>query len=288
MSLDEHVDVVVVGFGVSGAAAALAAAEADARVLVLDQRVPVEGRRVASGADRSRDELRAGLRAAARAAGVEVRAQSRVHELVMDAGQVCGVGYATLPAGGAAAARHRWLQRVGDRVPAFAAPVLARAAETVWRAGFRVGEISCSSVVLALHPRHWEFVGPAMWAAARVGSGAGVSMEAARRRRADTVPSTAVCVWSTPELTVRTWCALREPASSAAVQQAELHVDEMTGAVLVSEGRPVPGLYSAIRTRHTGPSDQRTCAEVIVGRRAGLGAVGTRARHAWTGLRFAV
>ncbi|RAY16996.1 hypothetical protein DPM19_02190 [Actinomadura craniellae] len=283
MSLNGRVDVVVIGFGVAGAAAALAAAAADARVLVLDQGVPAERRLLASRAARSRDALRTGLRAAALAAGVEVRAQFRVHELVVDAGQVSGVGYATLPPRGIAAAGHRWLQRAGDRAPAGIAPVLTRAADAVWQSVLVVGEVGCSSVVLALDPRHWEFVGPAMWTAARTGLGGGVPAAPAWPRPLRAVPATETGAGPTPELAVRTWCAARETPAFTAAGQTELRVDETTGAVLVGDDQPVPGLYSAVQPHRAG-ADSEPGAVLAAGKRAGLGAL-AMARHARVALR---
>jgi hypothetical protein len=271
MSPNEHADVLVIGFGVAGAVAALAAVDADARVLVLDQSVPADRGFAASRGVRSRDALRAGLRAAARAAGVEVRTQCRVHELVVDAGQVCGVGYAALPARGPATAGHRWIQRMSALAPARVAPVLTRAAEEVWRSAFTVGEISCSSVVLALDPRHWEFVGSAMWAASRARHGLGAQPPAPRPRRLHAVPADGVIIPPTPELAVRTWCALHDEAAAAA-PQAELRVDDATGAVYVSDDQPVPGLYSAVGTRRTGAADRDSGAVLTAGRRAGQSA----------------
>lgn len=242
MSLNSHVDVVIVGFGVLGAAAALITAETGARVLALDRNVRTGHRPLSSRAARSRDALRAELRAAAVDAGVEVRAQCRVHELAVAAGRVVGVGYATLPAEGRAAARYRRLQAMSDRAPARLAPALARAADAVWPSVFRVEEVGCSTVVLALHPRHWEFVGTAVWAAAHA------------RRRAQSVPAEARPAEArpTPELAVRMWCATHEPVAPGMDRQGELCVDEGTGRVLVGGGHAVAGLFSAVRTHRTG------------------------------------
>lgn len=240
MSLDGHADVVVIGFGVAGAAAALAAADCHRRVLVLDQSVPTDRRFGRSRSDRARASLRARLRAKARAAGVEVHAQCRVHELVVDAGRVSGVGFATLPSQGVATTGHRWLQKTSALAPASAASLLTRAAEAMWRSRFRVGEISCSSVVLALDPRHWEFVGPAMWSAAPAPAGA---------RPPVTVPVAGADASPSPELTVRRWCASCAATPLVPEHQQELEVDESTGAVMLADGRTLPGLYSAVGSR---------------------------------------
>ncbi|OLT21643.1 hypothetical protein BJF79_15320 [Actinomadura sp. CNU-125] len=62
MSLNSHVDVVIIGFGVLGAAAALVTAGTGARVLALDRNVRTGHRPFSSRAARSRDDLRAELR----------------------------------------------------------------------------------------------------------------------------------------------------------------------------------------------------------------------------------
>jgi hypothetical protein len=277
MALDGHADVVVVGFGVAGAAAALAAAYADARVLVLDWSVPSERGFGASRAARSRAAVRTGLQAAARAAGVEVREQCRVHELQVDAGKVCGVGYATVPSNSTGATGHRWLRGMAGRAPAGLAPTFTRAAEAVWRSVFRVGETSCSSVVLALDPRHWEFVGPAMWSAVRGRPAVAASPTPTPTRRLRVIPWTGEVAVQTPELAVRTWCASRDSydpleTSGAVARQGELCVDEATGSVLLSGDEPLPGLYSAVVPRHSHAADPG--AALRAGRRAGQGAAG--------------
>ncbi|MFC5746339.1 FAD-binding protein [Actinomadura rugatobispora] len=238
MPLPRNADVVVVGFGVAGAAAALAAARAGARVTVLDRGVPTARPLALSRSARSRRALRSGLQRAALAAGVAVHPRCHVHELMMDAGRVCGVGYAAPPSDGGAAT--------------------ARLAETI------VGEVGCSSVVLALDPRHWEFVGPAVWSAARASGDA------------DGPPPTAR---PSPELAVRTWCAAREAGAAAASRQAELGFDAATGAVLMGAGLPVPGLYSAVGGRAADPA---------AGHRAGRGAALETARRSGAELRSVI
>ncbi|WP_106402653.1 FAD-binding protein [Actinocorallia populi] len=243
MALDDRVDVVVVGFGMAGAAAALAAAGSGASVLVLDQSPLSWGGAGFTRAARHRALLRAGLRAAAREAGAKVVAQCRAHELMTVGGRVCGVGYAELPRRGAAAAGDRWLRRLGRLLPARPAAVVDRVGEAVWDSGFRVGEVEASAVILAMDSRHWEFVGPAAWTAAREHR---AQPGSARPRWPERLPD-----GPTPELAVREWCASRE-AGEPVAYQAELRVDEGTGAVLVGGAGPVPGLYAAPGRAHAG------------------------------------
>ncbi|OLT21644.1 hypothetical protein BJF79_15325 [Actinomadura sp. CNU-125] len=156
-----------------------------------------------------------------------------------------GVGYATLPAEGRSAARYRRLRALSDRAPARLAPALDRAADEVWPSVFRVDEVGCSRVVLALHPRHWEFVGTAVWAAAH-----------ARRGVRSSVPpeTSTVQVGSRPEMAVRRWCATHDTARGhdANGGHGELCVEETTGQVLLSGGQAVRGLLSAVRTNRAG------------------------------------
>ncbi|XVQ14593.1 FAD-dependent oxidoreductase [Spirillospora sp. CA-255316] len=288
MPLPSEADVVVVGFGVAGAAAALAAARAGARVRVLDRGVPAARRPALSRSARSRRSLRLGLRRAALAAGVAVHSRCRVHELMVDAGRVRGVGYAALPPGGGAATAPRSLRHTGARAAASVAPALARAADAVWHAEAVVGEIGCSSVVLALDPRHWEFVGPAVWSAARA---RGAWQEGAAPLRA--VPRGSPDVRPSPELTVRTWCAAREAGAVAASRQTELGFDGPTGAVLMGDGGlPVPGLYTAVGAHRPdgagGGHAARLAAELAAAQRAGHGAVLEMTRRRGAGLWSAV
>ncbi|MVZ99796.1 FAD-binding protein [Actinomadura sp. LD22] len=236
------VDVVVIGSGMSGLASAVVSAKAGARVLLLDQDVPVRRRLVSSRADRSREALRAGLWRAVHSVGVQVQVHCRAHELVMDGGKVTGVGYAMLPSRGVASTGYRLLRRMNARLPERFGSVLDRAADSVWRSSFDVGEVGCLRVVLAMDPRHWEFVGPAAWAVARgLGDGAQARPENLRRLRAI---DPAAGGGRTPELAVREWCASRDAAASASLLE-ELSVDETTGAVVVREGWRVRGLYTA-------------------------------------------
>jgi FAD binding domain len=237
-----RVDVVVIGSGMSGLASAVVSARAGARVLLLDQDVPVRRRLISSRADRSREALRAGLWRAVHAVGVQVQVHCRAHELVMDGGKVSGVGYAMLPPRGAASTGYRLLRRMNAGVPERFGSVLDRAADAVWRSAFDVGEVGCLRVVLAMDPRHWEFVGPAAWAAARgLGAGAQAPPENLRRLRAI---GPADDGRRTPELAVREWCASRDAAAPPSLLE-ELSVDKTTGAVVVSEGWRVRGLYTA-------------------------------------------
>ncbi|MEV6162537.1 FAD-binding protein [Streptomyces sp. NPDC052052] len=257
----DEVDVVVIGFGVAGAAAALAAATGGARVLVLDRRSALteHARRSSSGPSAC-----AVLRSAARAAGVTVRGACRAHELVTDVRQVRGVGYAELSARRTTAAAYRCLDRLGD-LPMRSAPVFARAADRVWQSDFLVGEVACASVVLALDPGHWDFVGPAMWAAARSARREAGPGPATRRLRVVGPGETAP---PTPELSARLWCAQRD----AAADQGELRVDDATGAVLVGGEPAVAGLYSAVPTGRPTAAPRGHRAVIAAGVRAGQGA----------------
>ncbi|GAA2120849.1 FAD-binding protein [Actinomadura napierensis] len=238
-----RVDVVVIGSGMSGLASAVVSAKAGARVLLLDQDVPVRRRLISSRADRSREALRAGLWRAVQAVGVQVQVHCRAHELVMDGGKVSGVGYAMLPSRGAASTGYRLLRRMNAKVPERFGSVLDRAADSVWRSAFDVGEVGCLRVVLAMDPRHWEFVGPAAWAAAR-GLDAGAQAQPENLRRLRAIGPADGDGRRTPELAVREWCASHDAAASASLLE-ELSVDKTTGAVVVSEGWRVRGLYTA-------------------------------------------
>lgn len=175
------VDVVVVGFGLPGAVAAIEAATAGARVRAL----------AAHRVDRD-------LHAAAHAVGVEVLTGAVAHELAAVGGEVTGVGYA-LPD--------------------------------------EVADVSCSSVVLAVDARHWEFVGTAVWSITR----AGQRVSRPRRR-------SHLHLVEEPELTVRRWCAEHMGGPDAADGQTALHVDP-AGAVVTGDGQPVPGLFAAVPAR---------------------------------------
>jgi hypothetical protein len=263
VSLDrqvDEVDVVVIGFGVAGAAAALAAATGGARVLALDRR--------SSLTEHARQTLshhgaRAVMRSAARTAGVTVRAACRAHELVTDVRQVRGVGYAELATRRTTVAAYRCLDRLSDR-PSRSAAVFARAADRLWLSDFRVGEVSCAAVVLALAPRYWDFLGPAVWAAAR-SAGRTARPGPARRLRVVGPGETAA---PTPELSARLWCAEQD----ATGDHSELRVDGVSGAVLVGGETAVAGLYSAVPAG--GPA-QAPCgyrAVIAAGVRAGQAA----------------
>ncbi|MFC8102699.1 hypothetical protein [Streptomyces sp. NPDC057363] len=249
MSLDGQVDVVVIGFGVAGAAAALAAAGTGARVLALEQRGLV--RKDWRGPS-PRVRSRSALRSAALAAGVQVRPLSRAHELLMDADNVRGVGYAALPEQGSTSVVYRWLDQLGHRATHSGARSLARMADRIWQSAFMVGEIACASVILALDPRHWDFVGPAMWTASRSVKAPKTMPTAAPTRHLRLVAPEEGEVDPTPELSARLWCAQSEAVVPTPGQRRELRVDEETGAVLIGDGAPVPGLYSAMPTEGGG------------------------------------
>ncbi|MFJ3774589.1 hypothetical protein ACIPX0_23115 [Streptomyces sp. NPDC090075] len=238
MSLDGQVDVVVVGFGMVGAAAALAAASAGARVLALDRSGARERRWSASPLARSR----AAMRNAARVAGVEVRPLCRAHELVVEAGLVRGVGYASLPERELAAKVFRLLDRAGDWCARSVPRVLTAAGDAVWESGFRVEEVGCASVVLALDPCHWDFVGSATAAVIRSARLESDSSPTRRSRHLHLVGDGAATP-PTPELSARLWCA--EPGLTPGAR-GELRVDGATGAVWVGQELAVRGLYAAV------------------------------------------
>ena len=262
----EVADVVVVGFGLAGAAAALAAAGAGARVQV------VAGRRARA---RRENSARLALRAAAFEAGIAVRAPATAHELLVEGGRVVGVGYAALEAGSAAELAHRFLRRaVGPARPRprSIGTALLGVADALWERASAVGTIACSSVVLALDPSGWEFVGPAVWAACHESPGRG-RLGLAGDASALPVPVGA-------ELAVREWSATRAGEPGLGTAQPELRVDRVTGGVLTGDGHRVPGLYCAFPD----PGDLPTAdvhgveRRIAAGRRAGAAAAAGSAR----------
>lgn len=288
MSLDgwvDAVDVVIIGFGVAGAAAAVAAAGTGARVLVVDRRGAPCGRNWRRSPEA---RTQAALRAAARAAGVEVRAHRRAHELVMDGDRVRGVGYAAPSEHKAGAVAFRCLDRL-DKSGSSSARAFARAADRVWQSDFRIGEIGCASVVLALDPCHWDFVGPAMWAAARSARGPVGMPPVSRRLRVVGAEETGAepKAEPTPELSARMWCAQRDATATVRCDQRELRVDAATGAVLVGGEPGVLGLYSAVPA--DGGETSGSVSASAHGRAvaAGMRAGGEAAREALSYGRFA-
>jgi hypothetical protein len=286
----EDYDVVVVGFGTAGAAAALEAARAGARVLVLDRR-GVRVRPAVTGREpalrvRRRFRPRTGsavpslsaLRADAVAAGVEVRRQTAVHELVVEGGRVTGVGYAAVDLRSASGARYWWLDRLSawtPRLSAGLARTLRRAAESVWHDASAVGTVSASSVVLGTARAQWDFVGPAVWAAGV----ANLPVVAAAHRRLSLVGDGTPA--PTPELEVRAWCARETGAGACTESLAELRVDPATGQLSVGDAGEVPGLYAAV-AELTGPAPvlpEDGALRVAAGRRAGRAAAVGRPRR---------
>jgi hypothetical protein len=287
-------DVVVVGFGVAGAAAAVEAAGAGARVLVLDRRgVLVRPSALAGGADRAaevpvrvrrRFRARPGaavpplptLRARALAAGVEVRRQAAVHELVVEGGRVAGVGYAAIDLGSPSGACHWLLDRASRWTPRLSAGLtrtLRRSAEALWHEASEVGTVTASTVVLGTDRAHWDFVGPAVWATSAERRSSGT----VRRRRLSLVAEGAPV--PSPELATRAWCA-HECGAGPDDALSELRVDRTTGQVLVGDGGTVPGLFAAVAEPLHGealPADDAPL--VAAGRRAGRAAAVLRPRR---------
>jgi hypothetical protein len=248
LSHAEDYDVVVIGFGTSGAAAALAAAQAGARVLVLEGRnVFARRRRLSSPARRA--SPRGALRADALAAGVELQTGTTVHELFVDGALVTGVGHSTVDPRTSAGARLWWLNQLracAPRLPRRLERAANRAAESLLQQASSVGAVRCSAVVLGMDRSHWDFVGPAVWAATSSARRTrDIVSPAAPSRRLTMVPATSGPV-PTPELAVRSWCAAQEASDAGARWLGELHVDRISGAVLVGDGDALPGLYAAV------------------------------------------
>jgi glycine/D-amino acid oxidase-like deaminating enzyme len=307
MPLGGEVDVVVVGFGVSGARAAAAAAAAGARVVVLDRRgVLASGRRPGSSSTDSsstgsastgsatfaqlvRRRLwsivrqafspRLAARTAALAAGVEVRMQTVVHELLVEDGRVLGVGCTTMDPRTPSGARYWWLDRLAGWAPRLS-PTLGgaviRAAESLWHESSSVEEIRCSAVVLGVDRSNWDFVGPAVWAATALAGRARPGAPPARRSLSVVSAGLTTAPSPTPELAARAWCAAQEQSPTTPDGLTELHVDPASGAVGAGAGRVVPGLYAAV-SDPGGPPDADAC--VTAGVAAATSAHRAAGRH---------
>lgn len=294
MSPAGRIDVVVIGFGIAGATAACEAARAGARVLVLDGRGSsarlhstlgildrFPGLRTPFGRLPKGPRARVwSARAAALAAGAMVYTPAKVCELHVDGGRVCGVGYSALENSSVPVLAHscltRLAERLGGRLESLGHAVGERA-EAVWERASTVESSMCSSVVLAIDPEHWEFVGSAAWASLRA-----AEREVTCRGRPTPHPALSaggvavdVPPFATKELLVRLWCASQAGGMRAAGRQALLRVGQETGEVLIGEGHKVPGLYSAVLDEHaeTGASETEAASrKAAAGRRAGLAA----------------
>jgi hypothetical protein len=209
-----------------------------------------------------------------------------VHELVVGADQVGGIGYAALPERGATAVAYRWLDRLSDGAAHSVARALARVADRIWQSGFLVGEITCASVVLALDPRHWDFVGPAMWSATRSRKETGTSSSAGSPRHLRLLAPEEAEVGPSPELSARLWCAGREAVALAPGQRRELRVDDATGAVLIGAEPTVSGLYSAVPTGRSTSTESDCGGALIAGTRAGRQAADSAAGRSQGQLAF--
>ena len=246
MSLDAEYDVLVVGFGLRGAAAALGAAEAGARVLVIDRK-PL--RRPLRPPGRRSRHSRKYLRAAAVAAGVHIRGQSAAHELLVEGDMVRGVGFAALEPRTLRGISYHALDRVGawtTGVSRTLGRAVTGAAQAAWAKGSSVEMVRCSAVLLGMDRSCWDFVGPAVWA---VMGAAGWRLEEQRPSRAHRRLSLVTArdqagACPTPELAVREWCATTETGRSGCL--GELRVARGSGEVRVGERGAIPGLYAAV------------------------------------------
>ncbi|MDV8071045.1 FAD-dependent oxidoreductase [Rhodococcus sp. IEGM 1366] len=84
---EQHVDVVVIGFGAVGATAAFAAAEAGAQVTILERKPSPSFVRIARPLRRRRAADRLSLPAN----GIELKNRCDVHDLVVEGGRRSGL-----------------------------------------------------------------------------------------------------------------------------------------------------------------------------------------------------
>jgi hypothetical protein len=267
MSSAGDYDVVVIGFGPAGVAAALEARAAGARVLALDRRGFIAR---AHGAPPVRSM----------SADVEIRTQTVVHELLVEGGRVTGVGCATMDRWTPSGARYWWLARLSEWAPRLSRTLgraAARAADSLWQEASEVEEIRAGAVILAMEREHWDFVGPAVWATT---AGVGCPERAGEPRRhlrlvtEEAPPS--------PELKVRSWCSAQ--TSGTGVGLGELSLDRASGALRSASGVAVPGLYAAL-PEQLAPTDSALEAgrARAAGRRAGRAAAAEPAAWQDTG-----
>lgn len=266
MSSHPDVDVVVIGFGVAGAAAARTAAERGASVLVIDSDAPRVRRRMTSAAHgRPASGSRLGLpwiprararyeaRAAALAAGARVHPRAWACELVVDGHRVVSVGYVALRSGSAEAFAYSclsWIPRCLGRT-GMLGPAVDERVDALWREASLVESVPCSSVILAIDLPHWDFVGPALWATSRAATRRG-PVSSARNAFLSIIPELS------PERDLgelrtagRDSVTRLDGASDQRITPYLRHADR---AVLTCDGLEVSGLYAAVPDERPSPA----------------------------------
>jgi hypothetical protein len=220
---------------------------------------------------------------------VEVRTQTVVHELLVEGGEVIGVGCATMDPRTPSGARYWWLDQLSHWTPRLSRTLAAgvtRAAESLWQEASSVDEVRCSAVVLGMDRAHWDFVGPAVWA----GQVSTPAAAPAGRRLSLVSPGATSPAAPTPELAARSWCAAQEPRPSVSACLSELRVERASGAVSAGESDALPGLYAAVPDAlgRAGSHEHVTVRAIAAGRRAGRAAATTAHRVVHRHLRSVV